>query len=117
MELTNSPPVNVIDASVAVMWQLRDEDLHEEAAFIQKLFRNGAIKLIAAECLRYEVTGAIRKAYRTRRLNANEARMAIEAFLTIQIPTIREDRLIISAFDLSLQIGCSMYDAMYVALA
>jgi predicted nucleic acid-binding protein len=117
MELTNSIPLFVIDASVAVKWGLRDEESIGEADSVLNLFHAGTIRLISAECLRYEVASAIRKAHRTRRVTDEQARIALETFLTIRVPHTREDQLVIAAYELSIQTGCSFYDAMYAALA
>jgi predicted nucleic acid-binding protein len=117
MESTNSKPLFVVDASVAVKWGLRDEGSIIHADAVLDLYQLGVIDLVTAECLRYEVAGAIRKAHRTRRVTENEARVALETFLAIAVPHAQDDRLVISAYELSVRTGCSFYDGMYVALA
>ncbi len=113
----SSRPLYIVDASVAVKWLLRDEPLKAQADSILDRFHLQEIDLVSAECIRYEVAGAIRKAHRTKRITQTEALVALETFLTIDLLDTRDDRLVISAYETSVQIGCSLYDAMYVALA
>lgn len=108
-------PLYVIDASVAVKWCLRDEESFAYARSTLLSFRSGAIDLVSAESLRYEVVGAVRKAHRTRRITHEQALTAIESFLRSGIIHVQHDQLIVTAYELSVEIGCSFYGALYVA--
>ena len=51
------------------------------------------------------------------RMNRDDGRVAIEAFLTLGIHTVGSDGLILSAFPLVHQHAIAFYDALYLALA
>ncbi|MGH2533378.1 MAG: type II toxin-antitoxin system VapC family toxin [Thermomicrobiales bacterium] len=106
-----------MDASVAAMWQLRDEEHVAAAAGLLQDFREGHIRLIAPVHLKFEVPSAIRKAWRTGRVTEEQARRAIAVFLRWNVPTVDDDDLITAAFEYTVQFGCSLYDGLYLALA
>jgi predicted nucleic acid-binding protein len=110
-------PRFVVDASVAIKWQLFDELDSDVAERILHDFLAGRVRLIAPDQVRYEVANALRTAVRTRRLTADEARAALEQFLVWRIPTVADDDLILAGFDHSMRFECSLYDALYLALA
>jgi len=110
-------PQFVVDASVAAMWQLHDEDHADVAASLLQDFREGRIRLIAPGHMRYEVPSAIRKAWRTGRVTEAQARRAIGVFLGWRVPTVDDDDLITAAFEFTVHFGCSLYDGLYLALA
>jgi predicted nucleic acid-binding protein len=117
MDSTSSRPLFVVDASVATKWHLQDEPWTKKAEAVLSAYRNGHIDLVAPGCIRYEVPSAIRKTLRTRRLTPNLARASIQAFLDLHLPTIDGDDLILAAYEITLRIGCSLYDGSYLALA
>lgn len=51
------------------------------------------------------------------RLQRSEGRQAIEKFLQVGLATFPDDSLILPAYDLVDQLGCAIYDALYLALA
>jgi predicted nucleic acid-binding protein len=55
-------PAYVVDASVAAKWYLPDEPDSWHAAMLLADFRDGKIRLLAPEQVRYEVPSAIRNA-------------------------------------------------------
>jgi len=117
MESTNDRPLFVVDASVATKWHLLDEPWTLQAETVLRDYRQGRIELVAPASIRYEVPSAIRKTLRTRRFTPDVARSSIEAFLDLRLPTIDGDDLILAAYELTLRVGCSLYDGMYLALA
>ena len=117
MDSTSNRPLFVVDASVVTKWHLLDEPSARQSQAILIDFREGRLDLVAPGCIRYEVPSAIRKTLRTRRLTSNQARASIQAFLDLRFPTIDEDELVLATYELTIRIGCSFYDGMYVALA
>jgi predicted nucleic acid-binding protein len=113
----NSLPRYVVDASVATKWHLKDEQLTGQADGLLAGFRDGRWNLWAPENLRYEVSGAIRKAVVTHRLTREQGRDAIAAFLVWKVPVIANEGLLLAAYDYSWTIGCSIYDGLYLALS
>lgn len=110
-------PDLVVDASVVVKWHLTDEVLSDAADAVRLDYTEGRISLIAPEHIRFEVPSAIRKATRTRRMTPDEGARAVHAFLRWRIPSAGDDALIVAAFDQSVRLGCSYYDALYLVLA
>ena len=109
----------VVDASVAVKWDLTGEDDTEQAQLILTRFSQGLTTLIAPEQVRFEVPSAITAATlgKQPRLSQEQGKAAIAEFLALGLKTVGSDALIVSAYSLVHQHGCSFYDALYVALA
>lgn len=110
-------PRFVVDASVAVKWLLSDEQYGDQALALLAEYREGRVDLSAPDLIRYEVASAIRVATRTQRVDFQIGRRAITLFLSLGIPTITTEKLILSAYDVSGRFGCSLYDGLYLALA
>jgi predicted nucleic acid-binding protein len=110
-------PRYVLDASVAAKWHLMDEEYQEEALALLTEYQEGRVLLLAPDHIRYEVANALRIAVRRNRLNAVQGRSALLQFLDWRIPTANADALIHSAFDVSVLLGCALYDGLYLALA
>ncbi|HET8522280.1 MAG TPA: type II toxin-antitoxin system VapC family toxin [Thermomicrobiales bacterium] len=106
-----------MDASVAVKWYLSDEADTVHALALLADFRDGFVRLIAPEQIRYEVPSAIRNALRTGRLTHEQGRQAIASFLSWPVTMVRDKELVIAAYDLALRFGGSLYDGLYLALA
>ena len=117
MNSRDHPESYVIDASVAVKWHLLDETDVGAADAVLKDFRAGWIELIAPAHFRVEVVSAIRRAVRLGRLPRDEARPAVEEFLSWRIETTASERRVLAAFNRSISTGCSLYDGLYVALS
>ncbi len=117
--MTPAVPTLVVDASVAVKWYLPDEDYADQASALLGQFRQGEIKLVAPEQIRYEVPSAITAATRGRapRLTVEQGWRAIEAFLSLDLEIAGEDELVYLAYGLAHEYGCAFYDALYLALA
>jgi len=117
MESLIEIPRFVDDASIASKWHLRDEAYIDGAEDILQSYLSGQISLIAPDVMRYEVSSAIRKCVRTRHLTNEQARIAIAHFLSLRIPNIGDDDIIVMAFEFTVRFNCSMYDGVYLALA
>ena len=110
-------PFLVVDTSVALKWHLEDEDHIPEALSVLEDYRRGRISLLAPDNIRYEFAGSIRRAVSRRRISADDGRLAIDAFLGLEIRTIRSNSLIVIAYATATAYKCSLYDGLYVALA
>lgn len=110
----------VIDASVAVKWELTDnEEDVEQARLLLSRFAQGEVALVAPQQIIYEVPSAIAVATlgREARLTQQGGEEAINDFLSIGLPTISDNELIIEAYRLVYQHDIAFYDALYLALA
>ena len=110
-------PFFVVDTSVALKWHLEDEDQVPEALAVLEDYRRGRISLLAPDNIRYEFAGAIRKAVSRRRISSEDGRLAIDAFLGLELRMVRSNSLIVMAYATAAAYGCSLYDGLYVTLA
>lgn len=110
-------PFFVVDASVVLKWQLEDEDHVPESLAVLEDYRHGRISLLVPDNIRYEVAGAIRTAVSRGRISTENGRLAIEAFLGLELRTIRSSSLIVLAYATATAYHRSLYDGLYVALA
>lgn len=115
--MASEAPRYVVDASTVIKWHLEDEEHVAEATALLADFYNGRVSLLAPDNIRHEVPGSLRKAVVRGRIDAQSGREAIEAFLSLPLPTVRSNSLVLLAYDWSLRYGCSYYDGVYVALA
>lgn len=109
----------VVDASVAAKWYLNDEEAADKALLLVRRFMQGHTEIRAPDQIRYEVPAAIARASMgsSPRVELEIGRQGIEAFLSRGISTINSDDLIISAYSLLHQYGCSFYYPLYLALS
>ncbi len=117
--MTNGPWV--IDASVLAKVFLKDEDHASIAEEIVSQFVTASIELVAPQFILYEIPSAIETAVRRQRLDANDARQAIRDFFELGIPTLGDvdtlQLMIDSAYMRAAQLGCRIYDALYLVVA
>jgi predicted nucleic acid-binding protein len=109
----------VLDASVAVKWNLTDEEDSDLASLILRQFIRGDLYLVAPEQIRFEVPSAITAATlgSAPRIPPERGREVITDFLATNIVTVRDSDLILDAYPLVHRYGCAFYDALYLALA
>lgn len=102
----------VIDASVAVKWFVSEPHSGEAPALLDPTLTPHAPDLLSAE-----VSNALWKKPRRRELTPGEARLVLRglASVPLEVPPIRQ--LAAGALDLALDAGCTVYDAVYLALA
>ncbi len=113
----------VVDASVLAQIYVKDEE--EQFAYIAegivRQYVDGSLDLVAPQVILYEIPSAIHRAVRRRRLSPNDARMAIRHFFNLGVRTLGTDgnleRLIESAYMRATQLGCHIYDALYLVVA
>ncbi|MGH2459313.1 MAG: type II toxin-antitoxin system VapC family toxin [Chloroflexota bacterium] len=110
-------PSYVVDASSVVKWYLRESD-SEQALQILRDYRQGRISLLAPDRIRHEVPAALWRAVFVRKLvSRDDGRLLIESFQGLKLPTLRSESLVLMAYDLTFEYGCSLYDGFYVAAA
>ena len=113
----------VIDASVLAQIYIKDEEerFYTAAEEIVRLHVSGSIELVAPQFILDEIPSAIHRAVRRRRLDLSDARLAIRHFFNLRLRTLGSDdtlRLMIeSAYMRAVQLGCHMYDALYLVVA
>lgn len=106
----------VIDTSVAVKWYIPEARSAEAKAYI-----GAGVDRHAPDYLLAEAASLVLKRVRSRdlklRLTVNEAKMIIAASRVSPIQFHDTRSLIDPAFALALEIGASLYDGLFVALA
>lgn len=112
-------PRYVIDASVATKWHLDDETYVQENQTILDQFQQGRIHLLAPDHIRYEVASAILNATRMNppRIAFEAGRRSIGRVGQWGVDLVLDAGLLPSAYLLARRWGCSLYDALYLALA
>ncbi len=106
----------VIDASVALKWQLNDEEYMGQALALRDDFLvRGALLLFAPSLFIYEVTNGLASAVRRGRLARVQGEEALRNFviadIALRLPPL--DRM----YQIALDYGLSVYDSSYVSLA
>jgi len=108
--------VAVIDASVALKWQLNDEECVQQAITLRDDFiKNEEPRLYAPSLWTYEIINGLVMAMRRGRITEVDARESLEDILALGIKEKKPEPLQIYA--LAQKHGISAYDAAYLALA
>ncbi len=113
----------VIDASVLAQIYVRDAEERFSAVAEDIVRRHvaGSMELVAPQFILYEIPSAIHRAVRRRRLAHNAARLAVRHFFNLGIRTLGSERslpsMIESASSRASQLGCHLYDALYLIAA
>lgn len=108
----------VVDASVALKWYFRDEELLSQADSLLESFATGAATLTAPSFIRYEIANAFVVARRQRRLSSQQLLPRLASFFALDIAQPAEDEeVLLSAIELTERVPVAFYDALYLALA
>lgn len=107
----------VIDASVALKWQFRDEVETGQAIKILSDFVDGKIELISPTLFAYEIVNAIHIAVVRKRISEKEGRAAVNDILAMEIKLHDFAELAGSTFNLAQGYKISAYDSAYLSLA
>ena len=102
----------VVDASVAVKWFVPEVHSLEAAALLDPTHT-----LYAPDLLFAEVGNTLWKKTRRRELRPAEARVVLRGLASVPLGITPTRDLVSGALDLALHVGCTAYDAMYLALA
>jgi len=112
------PPRNiVIDASVALRFHLKDEELCEEAGRLLDDYQAGALKLTATTLFPYEVGNAVWKAIKRRRIAENDGKAILHDTLALGIVFLDFIGFAERALGFAIEFDRTFYDAAYLALA
>jgi len=103
-----------VDASVAAKWWLPEADATAALGVLQTA---GARVLKAPALLLAEVGNLMWKRVRRGELAPEEAHQILRALLDAPLEICPTSVLIDAALSIALEIGCSVYDGLYVALA
>lgn len=106
----------VVDANVAVKWYLPEEG--EDAAL--EVFETGAsgeATLIAPDMILAEVGNVFWLRHRRGHISRERVLEAWDSFRDAGISLTESGELMALALEISLDTGCAVYDALYVALA
>ncbi len=106
----------VIDASVAVKWYLPEPN-QELADALRARSEEGVISLAAPELLTIEVASAVWKRARRSQLDIHRALEIVQDLQRTPLRWRSTRELVEPATRIALQWGCTVYDAMYLALA
>ena len=113
------PPISLVDASIGVKWLLPfDDEPHADLAeqvFIDS--RESRILIFSADHLVIEVGHALRRAVRRERITESQGRELLDRFASWDVAGYTEDLDIKRAWELSGGLGCSYYDAIYLAIS
>jgi predicted nucleic acid-binding protein len=107
----------VIDASVALKWELRDEEAMAEADQLLDDILEGRLIAFAPTLFDYEIANALKVAVAKGRIAESDARAALADFQQYPIQRVDFPPIQESAFGLALHLERSVYDSAYVALA
>ena len=118
-QLATARPL-VIDASVAAKWLLRDEQHTKQADDLLHAWDEGSVLLLAPQQIEVEVGATLRKAVLNDRISETGARRSLDRWLDLLLPRFRlspNELLLRPALRRSLELGITLFDALYVALA
>jgi predicted nucleic acid-binding protein len=107
----------VIDASVALKWQFKDELETEQAIYILEDFIAGKIELISPTLFAYEIVNAIYIAVIKNRISGMEGFGAVNDILSVGVKLVEFAELIEPTFNSALRYNRSTYDCAYLSLA
>ena len=107
----------MIDASVAVKWQLRDEEHVDKADAIKQAFLLRTVELIVPVIFTVEWANAINVAILRSRFPEAEWQAALQDLEALRIPMENPPGLLFEAWKMARAHGRAVYDGVYVALA
>jgi predicted nucleic acid-binding protein len=102
----------VVDASVAAKWLLEEENSLDAAQLLDNTYH-----LHAPDYMFVEIDNLLCKRVRRKDIHVDKAREVRAAVRGFDIEVHSFEVLIDMAWEIALKSGCSIYDALYVALA
>jgi predicted nucleic acid-binding protein len=108
----------VIDASVAVKWIVKDEPFRNESRRLLHDAKAKSIILCAPPIFRYEVESVIQNSLLRKRLDLETANASLAVFYAINIQIISHPDLVVCARNIARRFRQNkIYDSLYAALA
>src|SRR5262249_44367450 len=105
------------DTSVVARWHLNNPPYVASSLAVRDDYVAGRINLIGPDNLAVEVVGAIHHAVNARYISAAVGERHVEQFWRWKIALVDTKPLTLPAYRLSIRLGCSFYDAIYLFLA
>ncbi len=109
--------LSVLDASVALKWQFRDEESTPQAMALLEDFTEGRIELITPTLFSYEIISGIHVAVSRKRITEQDGYRAVAYLTSLGIELRPFDDLVEPTFRLARKYNLSPYDCAYLALA
>jgi len=109
--------IAVVDASVALKFQFRDEEATGAATLLLTHYAEEKIDLIAPTLFPYEIVNAIHVAINRKRIGETVGYKAVSYIISLGIHLHEFDELIETTFKLARKHVLSPYDCCYLALA
>lgn len=106
----------VVDSSVAFKWAIVENDT-DKARRIRARFSSGVIQLLAPDIYPVEISHALTRSERQKRITATESVQFFRDFLGLLPALIPSLTLLPRAHAISSNMRCGVYDCLYVALA
>ncbi len=110
------PDLLIVDASVSAKWYL-PEELSEEAASFLEAGARSEKRLVAPSLLAPELGNVLWHRYRRGDISWDRVREAWGAFSNAPLSFAGTEFLMPAALEIAIGYGCTVYDALYVALA
>lgn len=107
----------IVDASVALKWQFKDEQETEAATYLLADFVQGDIEILSPALFAYEIANAVSIAVSKERVSEKDGLGAVKDLLALGIRLISPDGFAEKAFTLARRHNRSVYDCSYLALA
>lgn len=108
----------VIDASIAIKWIVKDEPFRNEARRLLHDARAKGIELCAPPIFRYEVESVIQNSLLRKRLDLETANASLAVFYAINIQIISLTDLVVCARNIARRFQQNkIYDSLYAAIA
>ena len=109
--------IAVIDASVALKWQFKDEEATGQAITLLRDFAEGKMELISPTLFTYEIISAVNVAIERKRVGDEDGYKAIANITSLGIELKAFHDLIEPTFRMARRYRLSPYDCAYMALA
>jgi predicted nucleic acid-binding protein len=106
----------VIDSSVAIKWFVV-EPLTIQARLILNEYQTAKLTLLAPDLIFAEIGNIVWKKHLYQGLAANDARLIIDAFSTLNFVLTSNAVLLHEAYRLAIDLRHTVYDALYIALS
>jgi predicted nucleic acid-binding protein len=109
--------IAIVDASVALKFQFRDEEAVGQATLLLADFVDGKMDLLAPTLFTYEIVSPIDVAINRKRIDETVGYKAMRHLVSLGIRLYGFDELIEATFRLARKHDLSPYDCCYLALA
>ena len=109
-------PAYVVDASVALKWYFEEDDRPRALALFSEAARDRCV-LYAPAFLVIEVANAVWKRHQRGEISLEAGLEIVAANAAIKLEWVEDAELVPRAAELAMTFGCTVYDALYLAVA